>query len=169
MPGVFDRDPHRLIAASQRYADWWSRGSAAEDAAVAFDERGDDDDALEQLWRACAAYQRVGAEHDLDRVRARMRALGVRPRHWSCADRPSFGWASLTETERRVVDLVVEGLTNSQVAARLFLSRHTVAFHLRQVFRKLEITGRVQLTRLALARGANGESMSARGVAVGEP
>jgi DNA-binding CsgD family transcriptional regulator len=168
--GVLDRDPYRLVAASQRYADCWSRASAAEDAAVAFVERGDDGDALEQLGQACAAYQQVRAERDVDRVRARMRALGVRPRHWSCADRPPFGWDSLTETERRVVDLVVEGLTNRQVAARLFLSPHTVAFHLRQVFRKLEITGRVQLTRLALEHDGIGDSMSARGVvAVGEP
>ena len=168
--GVLDRDPHGLIAASERYADCWSRGSAAEDAAVAFAEQGNDGDALEQLRRACAAYQQVDAERDVDRIRARMRALGVRPRHWSCADRPSFGWDSLTETERRVVDLVVEGLTNRQVAGRLFLSPHTVAFHLRQVFRKLEITGRVQLTRFALEHEGIGDSMSARGiVAVGEP
>ena len=152
--GVLDRDPHRLIAASEQYTDYWSRGSAAEDAALALVELGDADGALEQLGRACSAYQQVEAEHDLDRVRARLRALGVRPRHWSCADRPPFGWDSLTDTERRVVDLVVAGLTNRQIAARLFLSPHTVAFHLRQVYRKLGIRCRVQLTRLAVEHSA---------------
>jgi DNA-binding CsgD family transcriptional regulator len=167
--GVLDRDPHRLITASERYTDCWSCGSAAEDAAVALVELGDDDGALEQLQRAGAAYQQVDAERDLDRVRARMRALGARPRHWSCAERPMFGWDSLTDTERRVVDLVVEGLTNRQVAARLFLSPHTVAFHLRQVFRKLDINGRVQLTRLAIEHRGDDEPMSARQLAVGVP
>jgi DNA-binding CsgD family transcriptional regulator len=62
------------------------------------------------------------------------------------------GWASLTEAERRVADLVAEGLTNRQVAARVFVSPHTVDFHLRQIFRKLGIGSRVDLTRLVLRR-----------------
>jgi DNA-binding CsgD family transcriptional regulator len=66
------------------------------------------------------------------------------------AARPVAGWESLTESERRVADLVAEGLTNRQVAERAFLSRHTVDFHLRQAFRKLHISSRVELTRMAL-------------------
>jgi DNA-binding CsgD family transcriptional regulator len=65
------------------------------------------------------------------------------------------GWASLTNTEQSVADLVAEGLTNPQVAGRMFLSRHTVDFHLRQIFRKLAIGSRVELTRLALTRGTD--------------
>ena len=65
------------------------------------------------------------------------------------ADRPAFGWDSLTDTERRVTDLVVQGLSNRQVANRVFLSTHTVAFHLRHIFWKLGITSRVQLARIA--------------------
>jgi DNA-binding CsgD family transcriptional regulator len=64
------------------------------------------------------------------------------------------GWDSLTDTERAVSELVVQGLTNRQVADQLFMSAHTVAFHLRHVFRKLEIGSRVELTRLALQRSA---------------
>jgi DNA-binding CsgD family transcriptional regulator len=48
--------------------------------------------------------------------------------------------------------VVAEGVTNAQAADRLFLSRHTVDFHLRQVFRKLEIHSRVELTRSVLER-----------------
>jgi transcriptional regulator of acetoin/glycerol metabolism/DNA-binding CsgD family transcriptional regulator len=55
---------------------------------------------------------------------------------------------SLTPTELSVARLVAEGLTNRQVAANLYLSPHTVGFHLRQVFRKLEISSRVELARL---------------------
>ena len=47
--------------------------------------------------------------------------------------------------------LVAEGLSNQQVAMRMFLSRHTVDFHLRHIFRKLRIASRVALTRIALS------------------
>jgi DNA-binding CsgD family transcriptional regulator len=86
------------------------------------------------------------------RIRSRLRTLGVRRRHWSYGDRQLSGWGSLTDTERSVAELVAEGLTNRQVAERMFLSPHTVVFHLRQVFRKLEISSRVELTRLAAER-----------------
>jgi transcriptional regulator of acetoin/glycerol metabolism/DNA-binding CsgD family transcriptional regulator len=62
----------------------------------------------------------------------------------------TFGWASLTATERSVIDLVAQGLTNREAGERLFLSHHTVGFHLRSIYRKLEVTSRVDLTRLVL-------------------
>jgi len=84
------------------------------------------------------------------RVRALLRRLGVRRRHWQQVDRPLEGWESLTEAERRVAEAVSEGLTNRQVGARLFLSRHTVDFHLRHVFCKLNIGSRSELTLIAI-------------------
>jgi transcriptional regulator of acetoin/glycerol metabolism len=62
--------------------------------------------------------------------------------------RPAFGWASLTEAERCLTQLIADGLTNKQAAARLFVSRHTVDSHLRHIFRKLDINSRVELARL---------------------
>jgi DNA-binding CsgD family transcriptional regulator len=76
--------------------------------------------------------------------------LGVRRRHWERSERPASGWESLTATELSISALCSEGLTNPQIADRLFLSRHTVDFHLRQIFRKLDINSRVTLTRLQL-------------------
>jgi DNA-binding CsgD family transcriptional regulator len=61
---------------------------------------------------------------------------------------PRLGWHSLTDTERRVADLVAEGLTNREAAEKLFFSHHTVGFHLRSVFRKLDVRSRVELARV---------------------
>jgi len=62
---------------------------------------------------------------------------------------PVPGWADLTDTQRMVAELVVDGLTNRGVGARLFLSPHTVDFHLRQIYRRLGVRSRVELARLA--------------------
>jgi len=59
------------------------------------------------------------------------------------------GWTDLTDTQRTVAELVVDGLTNRGVGARLFLSPHTVDFHLRQIYRRLGVRSRVELARLA--------------------
>lgn len=71
-------------------------------------------------------------------------------------DRPRFGWASVTATEMRVAELVARGMTNREIANELYLSPHTVSFHIRQMFRKLEISSRVELTRLLLQGQAVG-------------
>jgi len=83
-------------------------------------------------------------------------SAGVASGPFGAGDRPRFGWASLTATELSIAELVAEGMTNREVAAKLYLSPHTVGFHLRQVFRKLEISSRVELTRLIVERGADG-------------
>ncbi len=63
--------------------------------------------------------------------------------------RPSSGWASLTPTERDVVRLVTEGLSNNDIATRLFVSPRTVQTHLTHVYTKLSLTSRVQLVQEA--------------------
>lgn len=57
-------------------------------------------------------------------------------------------WSSLSPKERAVTSLVSEGLTNAEVAGRMYLSRHTVDYHLRNIFRKLDVHSRVRLTAL---------------------
>ena len=63
--------------------------------------------------------------------------------------RPASGWDSLTPTELDVVRLVGEGLSNNDVATRLFVSPRTVQTHLTHVYTKLGVTSRVQLAQEA--------------------
>ncbi|RKN08406.1 helix-turn-helix transcriptional regulator [Streptomyces radicis] len=144
--GLYERDRWALRRAGEEHQDPWARASAAEDLGCL--PGGDREAAVDALDRAMSGYARLGAERDEARVRRRLRRLGVRRRHWKHAHRPTSGWASLTATERRVADLVAQGMTNRQAAAQLFLSPHTVGFHLRQIFRKLGIQSRIELVRL---------------------
>jgi DNA-binding CsgD family transcriptional regulator len=63
--------------------------------------------------------------------------------------RPTSGWASLTHAEREVVRLAAEGLTNNDMAARLFVSPRTVQSHLTHIYTKLSLSSRVQLIQEA--------------------
>ena len=80
-----------------------------------------------------------------DAVAYARRARGAR-------GRPSSGWASLTPTELEVVRLVVEGLSNPGIGARLFISRATVKTHLSHIYTKLSVTNRTELAMLASPR-----------------
>ena len=106
--------------------------------------------AYEQRWRTSArnavtdtdaflAAERSAAGLSVDdAVALVMRSRGARLR-------PTVGWPSLTPTEHAVVALVAEGLSNPDIADRLFISRSTVKTHLNHVFTKLGISSRAQL------------------------
>jgi DNA-binding CsgD family transcriptional regulator len=66
--------------------------------------------------------------------------------------RPPGGWGSLTPTESKVVELVAEGLTNPEVAERMFISTATVKTHLTHIFRKLDVHNRTELSAQAVER-----------------
>lgn len=149
--GLVDADALLLQRAAGGHRHVWAQASASEDAGVVLLKNGNRPSAQMEFERSLTAYDRAGAELDAARVRARLRSLGVR-RSSRRPHRPVTGWKSLTDTELEITLLVAEGLTNAQVAQRKFLSRHTVDFHLRSIFRKLEIGSRVQLSRLAFAR-----------------
>ena len=155
--GLARRDPARLAEAATQHPDPWAGASAAEDLGVLHGGQGDRDQAIRHLKEALGGYRQVGADRDQARIRRRLRRLGIRRRHWSTpAARPVTGWDSLTDTEQAVACLVAEGLNNNQVAARMYISTHTVAHHLRQAFRKLSIASRVELTRIVIQQAADG-------------
>ncbi|MGX2998848.1 LuxR C-terminal-related transcriptional regulator [Streptomyces sp. JNUCC 64] len=151
---LLDGDGEALARAAAGYADPWGAASATEDLGVLLgaEER---DRAIEAFNTAMAGYDVLGAKRDSARVRRRLRRLGVRRRHWNLVARPQTGWDSLTGAEEKVAHLVARGLTNRQVAGELFISPHTVSFHLRQIYRKLAIQSRVDLTRIVCAPGAH--------------
>ena len=63
---------------------------------------------------------------------------------------PQQDTARLSEREVEVLRLVAEGLSDSQVAERLYLSRHTVGHHLRSIYRKLGVPSRAAAAKAAL-------------------
>jgi DNA-binding CsgD family transcriptional regulator len=147
--GLRDDDPAVLVEAatvlreSGRSLD---RARAGEDAAEALARRGQVDDARRWFDEVFAIYQGLEATWDMSRIAARLRALGIRRASHDSRKRPKHGWEALTRSERVVVDLVAEGLSNPEVAERLYLSRHTVKRHLANAMLKLDITSRRELT-----------------------
>lgn len=164
--GLLDDDAGALQRAAEGSPDPWARASAAEDLGVLLIGQRDFEEAGRRLEDSLAGYDQTAALRDDRRVRRRLRGIGIRRRHFTHAKRPKSGWTSLTDTERAVSDLVAMGLTNQQVATEMFLSTHTVAFHLRQVFRKLDISSRVDLARVCTQQAqlaASGTGPSANG------
>ncbi|MBE1592213.1 AAA family ATPase [Nonomuraea angiospora] len=165
--GLLDGDRDALALAAGRTEDVWARASAEEDLGMLLFTAGQRVAAAESLNRALGLYHDIGALRDSARIRQRLRGMGVRHRHWSYAERPVSGWDSLTETEHAISLRAADGCTNPQIAEQMFISVHTVAFHLKHVFRKLSIRSRVELARLAAEQSRDASPGGGRGARVG--
>jgi DNA-binding NarL/FixJ family response regulator len=155
--GLLADDPDVLleaVAAHRMGPRPYLLAAACEDAAVALGRAGRTDEAVALLSEAVAAYERLEAVWDVARVQSAQRTLGISQVR-RARRRATFGWESLTPTEVKVVSLVAEGLTNRQIAERLFVSRRTVATHLEHVFQKLGHANRVALAADAIRRTAS--------------
>ncbi len=97
-------------------------------------------DARGQLRSAFDMLAAVGADAFADRARHELAATGE-----SIAERTARASDTLTAQEAHIAGLAGGGLTNAEIGAQLFLSPHTVEWHLRKVFTKLGITSRRQL------------------------
>jgi len=91
--------------------------------------------ARETLERAAEIFARLGSRLWLEKTRSELKRIGGRT---SSGDQ-------LSETERRIVELVIAGRKNAEVAAELSLSPNTVAWNLSKVYRKLGVSSRTEL------------------------
>jgi DNA-binding CsgD family transcriptional regulator len=97
-------------------------------------------DAREQLRRAHEMFAAIGMEAFAERARSELQASGEQVRKRTVETRDD-----LTAQERQIARLARDGLTNPEIAARLFFSPRTVEWHLRNVFNKLDIRSRPEL------------------------
>jgi DNA-binding CsgD family transcriptional regulator len=104
-----------------------------------------------QLTAAIETFERLGARPWTSRARSELRATGQSKPRVDC-----YAMAPLTAQEREIALLAASGLTNKQIAERLFLSPRTVGGHLHRVFPKLGVATRAAL-RDALASVPSGE------------
>jgi DNA-binding NarL/FixJ family response regulator len=99
-------------------------------------------DAREQLRSSYEMFTAMGMGAFAQRAERELRATGERVRR-----RAAETGGALTGQEAQIVRLVREGLSNPEIAARLFLSPRTIEWHLSRIFTKLGITSRMQLVR----------------------
>ncbi|MGW1163368.1 helix-turn-helix transcriptional regulator [Streptomyces sp. NPDC002519] len=147
----------RLRRAAEDHVDPWARAVAFEDVGALLSEGGErSPEAVESLELATRAYAEMGSLRDLSRVRSLLRGLNgnsqAQVRFW-----PRSRIPGLTDTEYAVAKLVSSGITNGQAAEQMFLSRHTVAFHLRKVFQKTGVKSRLELAVMWHALDADPE------------
>jgi DNA-binding CsgD family transcriptional regulator len=153
--GMIDRDSEVLLAAAQRYADAGRplpRAKALEAAADCLVEAEERTAARQAFEQAVEIYEFLGAEADLNRVQSEFRAYGIRRGPHSKHRRAVSGWDSLTDAELKVAAFVEEGLSNPEIAARLMLSRRTVATHVSHILKKLNVTTRTDIARESALR-----------------
>ena len=156
--GLVDHDAARLLKAADRYGEasrTLLRARALEAAAENFVGGGDRNQARAAFTQAVEIYNSLGATADVARLQARFRAHGIRRGPHTKHRQAQSGWDSLTPTEIKVAALVEKGLTNPEIAARLFLSPRTVATHVSHILKKLDVHSRIDIAREAALRSAS--------------
>lgn len=151
--GVAGNDPDLILSAAATFAGRpLFAGYAFEHAASILVPLGRAAEAREALNKALVLYSDLDAAWDLGRAEARLRQAGVRRGVRGPRGRPKKGWESLTETENKVLALVVEGRSNPDIATQMFLSRRTVQTHVSNILGKLDASSRVELAITASRR-----------------
>jgi DNA-binding CsgD family transcriptional regulator len=99
-------------------------------------------DARQQLRAAYDQFTSIGMDAFAERARRELVATGEKVRKRTVETRED-----LTPQEAQIARLARDGLSNAEIGGRLFISQHTVAYHLRKVFTKLGITSRLELSQ----------------------
>lgn len=98
---------------------------------------------------ATAGFEELGAARDADEAAAVLRRLGDRSRAW-----PKGSGGTLTKREAEVLGLLGEGLTNAEIAERLFISIRTAEHHVGNVLSKLGLRNRAEASAYAMREGS---------------
>jgi DNA-binding CsgD family transcriptional regulator len=120
-------------------------GMVALELAQALADLGDRSAAVDQARAALATFRRLGATPLIDRTDAVLRSLGVT----RSAVRQPAAIAGLSGREREVLALLQEGLTNAEIAQRLFISAKTAEHHVGRVLAKLGVRSRAEAAAVA--------------------
>ena len=153
--GLLDQDAPGLLAAAARYDDASRpllRAKALEAAAGQFVDADDRSQARAAFTQAVEVYGSLGAAADVARLQATFRAHGIRRGPHAKHRQARSGWDSLTATEIKIAGYVEEGLSNPEIAAKLLLSRRTVATHVSHILKKLDVNSRTDIAREAALR-----------------
>ncbi len=170
--GLLNHDASMLLAAAERYEGAGrplQEARALEAAAAQFVHAGDRGQARAAFTRAAEGYACLGAAADVARLQATFRAHGIRRGPHARHRRAQSGWDSLTPTEIKIAAFVEDGLSNPEIAARLLLSRRTVATHVSHILKKLGVHSRTDIAResalrtMASRRSAAGRAGASRG------
>ena len=153
--GLLDHDAPRLLAAAERYGEAGRpllSAKALEAAAGHFVDTGNRGEARAAFTSAVEVYTSLGAAADVAQLQAMFRAHGIRRGPHAKHRRVRSGWDSLTATEIKIAAFVEEGLSNPEIAARLLLSRRTVATHVSHILKKLDVHSRTDIARESALR-----------------
>ncbi len=153
--GLLDHDAPQLLTAAERYDEAGRlllRAKALEAAAGEFVDAQDRAQARDAFTSAVEVYTALGAAADIARLQATFRAHGIRRGPHAKHRRARSGWDSLTATEIKIAAFVEEGLSNPEIAARLLLSRRTVATHVSHILKKLDVHSRIDIARESALR-----------------
>jgi DNA-binding CsgD family transcriptional regulator len=153
--GLLGHDPAWLRQAAQRYSEGRRpllAAKALEAAAGEFVAVGDRDRARAAFTDAVEIYSSLGAATDAARLQAAFRAHGIRRGPHARHRTARSGWDSLTPAETTVATLVGEGMSNPEIAAKLLLSRRTIATHVSHILKKLGVHSRTDIAREAALR-----------------
>ena len=118
-------------------------------AGRALAEAGNEERAVSELERAAGELDNCGASRYRDAAERELRKLGQHIHRRTRKGTSGEGTLeSLSERELEVARLVVDRMTNKQIAAELYVSLKTVEAHMRNLFRKLDVSSRVEVARV---------------------
>ncbi|WP_216896599.1 helix-turn-helix transcriptional regulator [Nocardia alni] len=146
--GLLENRPDLLAEATQQFRQAGYRlleAQTQENLAVLLAADGQTGPARETMEAAIELYDQFGAETDSARTLSRLRRLGVRRGTRGSRQRPKTGLAALTVTEQKVAKFVALGMSNSDIATQMYLSRRTVQTHVSNILNKLDLRSRIQI------------------------